>query len=61
VAGRGLAQSGPGARWTNHLQTPQVKTSIHDFAVFLTASPGRIGLIARAAFVLVLFEHKMIT
>ena len=27
----------------------------------VTASPGRIGLIARAAFVLVLFEHKMIT
>lgn len=26
----------------------------------VTASPGRIGLIARAAFVLVLFEHKMI-
>ncbi len=25
-----------------------------------TASPGRIGLIARAALVLVLFEHKMI-
>jgi hypothetical protein len=35
VAGRGSAQSGPGARWTNHLQTPQVKTSIHDFAVSL--------------------------
>ena len=27
----------------------------------VTASPGRIGLIARAAFVLMLFEHKMIT
>jgi hypothetical protein len=28
----------------------------------VTASPGRIGLIARAAhFVLVLFEHKIIT
>jgi len=27
----------------------------------MIASPGRIGLIARAAFVLVLFEHKMIT
>src|SRR5512142_1284057 len=27
----------------------------------VTASPGRIGLIARAALVLVLFEHKMIT
>jgi hypothetical protein len=26
----------------------------------VTASPGRIGLIARAALVLVLFEHKMI-
>ena len=35
VAGRGSAQSGPGARWTNHLQTPQAKTSIHDFAVSL--------------------------
>jgi DNA-binding MarR family transcriptional regulator len=33
VTGRGSAQSGPGARWTNHLQTPQVKTPIHDFAV----------------------------
>jgi hypothetical protein len=28
---------------------------------YVTASPGRIGLIARAALVLVLFEHKMIT
>lgn len=27
----------------------------------VTASPSRIGLIARAAFVLVLFEHRMIT
>ena len=27
----------------------------------VTASPGRIGLIAKAALVLVLFEHKMIT
>ena len=27
----------------------------------VTASPGKIGLIARAAFVLVLFEHKMLT
>jgi hypothetical protein len=27
----------------------------------VNASPGRIGLIARAALVLVLFEHKMIT
>jgi hypothetical protein len=27
----------------------------------ITASPGKIGLIARAAFVLVLFEHKMLT
>jgi hypothetical protein len=27
----------------------------------VTASPGRIGLIARAALVLVLFEHKMLT
>jgi hypothetical protein len=27
----------------------------------VTASPGKIGLIARAALVLVLFEHKMIT
>jgi hypothetical protein len=26
----------------------------------VTASPGRIGLIARAALVLVLFEHKML-
>jgi len=26
----------------------------------VTASPGRIGFIARAALVLVLFEHKMI-
>jgi hypothetical protein len=39
VAGRGLAQSGSGARYTNHLQTPQVKTSIHDFAVSLVAHP----------------------
>jgi DDE superfamily endonuclease len=27
----------------------------------VTASPGRIGLIARAALVLVLFEHKVLT
>ncbi len=27
----------------------------------VTASPGKIGLIARAALVLLLFEHKMIT
>ena len=27
----------------------------------VTASPGRIGLIAKAALILVLFEHKMIT
>jgi DDE superfamily endonuclease len=27
----------------------------------ITASPGKIGLIARAAFVLVLFEHRMLT
>jgi hypothetical protein len=27
----------------------------------VTASPGKIGLIARAALVLVLFEHKMLT
>jgi len=27
----------------------------------ITASPGKIGLIARAALVLVLFEHKMLT
>jgi hypothetical protein len=27
----------------------------------VTASPSRIGLIAQAALVLVLFEHKMIT
>jgi hypothetical protein len=27
----------------------------------VTVSPGKIGLIAQAAFVLVLFEHKMIT
>jgi hypothetical protein len=27
----------------------------------VTASPAKIGLIARAALVLVLFEHKMIT
>ena len=27
----------------------------------VTASPGKIGLIAKAALVLVLFEHKMIT
>ena len=38
------------------LLTQRWKTLWH-----LTASPGRIGLIARAAFVLVLFEHKMIT
>ena len=41
VAGRGSAQSGPGARWTNHLQTPQVKTSIHDLAVSLLRSSCR--------------------
>jgi RNA-directed DNA polymerase len=40
VAGRGSAQSGPGARWANHLQTPQVKTSIHDFAVSLRPGCG---------------------
>jgi hypothetical protein len=38
------------------LLTQRWKTLQH-----VTASPGRIGLIARAAFVLVLFEHKMIT
>jgi hypothetical protein len=27
----------------------------------ITASPGKIGQIARAALVLVLFEHKMLT
>jgi len=27
----------------------------------VTASPGKIGQIARAALVLVLFEHKMLT
>ena len=27
----------------------------------VTASPGKIGLIAKATLVLVLFEHKMIT
>jgi hypothetical protein len=27
----------------------------------VTASPGRIGLIARVALVLVLFEHQMLT
>jgi hypothetical protein len=27
----------------------------------VTASPGKIGLIAQAALVLVLFEHKMLT
>ena len=37
------------------LLTQRWKTLQH-----VTASPGRIGLIARAAFVLVLFEHKMI-
>ena len=30
-------------------------------AMPVLAGPGRIGLIARAAFVLVLSEHKMIT
>jgi DDE superfamily endonuclease len=38
------------------LLTQRWKTLQH-----VTASPGRIGLIARAAFVLVLFEHKVIT
>jgi hypothetical protein len=38
------------------LLTQRWKTLQH-----VTASPGRIGLIARAVFVLVLFEHKMIT
>jgi hypothetical protein len=38
------------------LLTQRWKTLQH-----VTASPGRIGLIARAALVLVLFEHKMIT
>ena len=38
------------------LLTQRWKTLQH-----VTASPGRIGLIARAAFVLALFEHKMIT
>ena len=37
------------------LLTQRWKTLQH-----VTASPGRIGLIARTAFVLVLFEHKMI-
>jgi len=37
------------------LLTQRWKTLQH-----VTASPGRIGLIARAALVLVLFEHKMI-
>ena len=27
----------------------------------VTASPGKIGQIARAALVLILFEHKMLT
>jgi hypothetical protein len=38
------------------LLTQRWKTLQH-----VTASPSKIGLIARAAFVLVLFEHKMIT
>ena len=38
------------------LLTQRWKTLQH-----VTASPGRIGLIARAALVLVLFEHKMLT
>ena len=38
------------------LLTQRWKTLQH-----VTVSPGRIGLIARAALVLVLFEHKMIT
>ena len=38
------------------LLTQRWKTLQH-----VTASPGRIGLIARAALVLVLFEHRMIT
>ena len=38
------------------LLTQRWKTMQH-----VTASPGKIGLIARAALVLVLFEHKMIT
>jgi hypothetical protein len=36
---------------TQHWQTPQ----------HVTASPGKIGQIARAALVLTLFEHKMLT
>jgi len=38
-----------------------VRSSAQVRAAVSSASPGRIGLIARAAFVLVLFEHKMIT
>jgi hypothetical protein len=38
------------------LLTQRRKTLQH-----VTASPAKIGLIARAALVLVLFEHKMIT
>jgi hypothetical protein len=38
------------------LLTQRWKTLQH-----VTASPGRSGLIARAAFVLLLFEHTMIT
>jgi hypothetical protein len=38
------------------LLTQRGKTLQH-----VTVSPGKIGLIARAAFVLMLFEHKMIT
>jgi hypothetical protein len=44
------------------LGEPGFELSTHRWRTLqhVTASPGRIGLIARAALVLVLFEHKMI-
>lgn len=46
---------GPG-RWTAQADVGGAEPTLQH----VTASPGRIGLIARAALVLVLFEHKMI-
>ena len=43
------------------LADPGYEGAGHGVHKHVTASPGRIGLIARAALVLVLFEHKMIT
>ena len=46
---------GPG-RWTRPADVGGAEPTLQH----VTASPGRIGLIARDALVLVLFEHKMI-